>query len=155
MKKNNFKVIAGTYALHNYTMIRDGIPGLVKHWGTGIDGVITYSPTGFVTTTMRTNDESLLPVNLAYPPQDGQVDSDWAKIGRGTLAYAGPYSINVTSKTTGSIAHGPLIAGSIPGMTGHVLVRNYSIVEIEGETFVELSFATGQSANIIWWRRLD
>ncbi|KAK3998189.1 hypothetical protein QBC44DRAFT_805 [Cladorrhinum sp. PSN332] len=155
MKKSNFKAIAGTYALHNYTIIRDGVPGLVRWWGTGIDGVISYSPTGWVTTTMRSNDPTLLPQNLAYPPQEGQLDSDWAMIGRSSLAYAGPYTVNVTSKTTGSIAHGPLIAGSIPSTMGNVLVRNYTIVKIEGETFIELSFITGTALNVLWWRQLD
>ncbi|KAK4168230.1 Lipocalin-like domain-containing protein [Cladorrhinum sp. PSN259] len=155
MKKNAFSIIVGSYALQNYTSIRDGVPGLVDHWGTGITGVITYTTSGWVSTVMGTSDPTLQPAkNLTYPPNAAQPDSEWAKIGRGSYSYSGPFTIKATSKTTGSIGHGPLVASSFPTSIGNTLNRNYTLVKIDGVWWLELSFGTENALSVIWWKQV-
>lgn len=116
--------------------------------------MISYTPNGWVSTVMGTSDPTLQPQNLTYPPQAGQSDAAWAKIGRGSYSYSGPYTINVTSKTTGAISHGPLVASSVPTSIGHTLNRNYTLVEIDGVTYIELSFGPENAVSVIWWKQV-
>ncbi|GAB1317918.1 Lipocalin-like domain-containing protein [Madurella fahalii] len=153
--KSTFSSVVGTWLLHNYTTIRDGVPSLIPHWGSGINGVISYSQSGWVITSMASNDSSILPLDLAYPPTDNQSDAEWAMIGRSTLSYSGRYTVYPSTHSTGRIEHGPLTGASVPTLIGSLLRRNYTIVKSNDQVFVELSFITGQSEQVLWWRRLD
>ncbi|KXX80388.1 hypothetical protein MMYC01_203280 [Madurella mycetomatis] len=155
MRKTAVSSIVGTWLLHNYTSIRDGVPGIIPHWGRGINGVISYSQSGWVVTSMASSDPSLLPLDLTYPPLDSQTDAEWAMIGRTTLSYFGRYTAYPSTHLTGRLDHGPLTGASVPTVIGASLVRNYTIVKNNDGIFVELRFATGSSEQVIWWKRLD
>ncbi|KAK4185913.1 hypothetical protein QBC35DRAFT_502587 [Podospora australis] len=167
MKPNPFAAIAGIYQLHNYTNYdQNNQPFNQPNWGTSTpEGIINYSPTGFVSTVMRSSDPALLPSSdLTYPPKANQSDHDWTLIGRSTLAYAGPYTVHEVGKGYGWIEHGPLVFTHVPSMTGNSLFRNYSTSrETLGEggkekkvVVIKLTFPLGGNGRSeLFWKKID
>jgi hypothetical protein len=107
-----------------------------------------------VVTSLRSSDAALLPLNLTYPPRDDQLDSDWAKIGKTTLSYWGPYTAVPTTELTGSVVHGPLVGSHVPRSVGSTLQRNYTVVKTDEGTFLNLVFGS-DAVQSLWWRKLD
>lgn len=62
-------------------------------YGAAPMGLLTYTPTGWMSATNAATEKNLRPEHLTFPYLDGQSDADWALIGKHTLAYAGPFSI--------------------------------------------------------------
>ncbi|KEZ42214.1 hypothetical protein SAPIO_CDS6063 [Scedosporium apiospermum] len=124
MKPDLVAFLAGTYALYNRTEIRDGKPVNSVAWGSGSIGIMTYTQSGYMSTTVASADSGLLPpdLNLTYPSQEGQSDADWAKAGKHTLSYAGPWSVQEAvpgvpaTEESGQILHGPLTVAHIPAL---------------------------------------
>lgn len=134
---------------------QDGVPIIIPHWGTGVDGVISYSKSGWVVCTMATNDPALVPQNLTYPPVDGQQEAEWAMIGKSTLAYSGRYAVFPTTHSAGRVEHGPLVTASVPNLLGTTMNRNYTLVRGGEGDFVQLEFGAGSVQSVLWWKRLD
>lgn len=93
------------------------------------------------------------PENLIYPPQADDTDVDWAKVGRHTLTYAGPFSVQIKDETHGLLHHGPLVYAGIPSWVGSDQKRNYTLFErnniLRLQAYNEKSGSTGN----LFWRR--
>lgn len=117
-----------------------------------------------MSTTVASADSGLLPpdLNLTYPSQEGQSDADWAKAGKHTLSYAGPWSVQEAvpgvpaTEESGQILHGPLTVAHIPALIGTRQRRNYTIIDTPDEgRFLWISQQNGTHKSHIWWKRLD
>lgn len=117
-----------------------------------------------MSTTVASTDESLLPseLNVTYPATEGQLDADWARTGKHTLSYAGPWRISKSQlhedgKERGTVSHGPLRVAHIPGMKGTVQERNYTLVRDEEKSWRYLEIVSENEGikTILWWERLD
>ncbi|KAJ4387288.1 hypothetical protein N0V93_007877 [Gnomoniopsis smithogilvyi] len=130
-----FAAIAGVYALVNTTAFVNGTEVADRVYGSAPVGQLIYTADGFVSATITSTDPQDRPANLTFPFQDGQSDADWAAVGRHSIGYSGPFSINpdVPSNTTmGGVLHGPLTVANVPSMVGNVQPRNYTLIQ-EGE----------------------
>jgi hypothetical protein len=125
---------------------------------------MTYTQSGYMSTTVASADPGLLPpdLNLTYPSQEGQSDADWAKAGKHTLSYAGPWSVQEAvpgvpaTEESGQILHGPLTVAHIPALIGTRQRRNYTIIDMSDEgRFLWISQQNGTHESHIWWKRLD
>lgn len=116
-----------------------------------------YGPTGYMSTTVVSSDESLLPpdLNVTYPFQDGQSDGDWAKTGKHTLSYSGPYVIQEENGGSGKVVHGPLTVAHVPRMIGTRLERDFAVFENGDGKFLQIVQESGTSRSELWWEKLD
>lgn len=116
-----------------------------------------YGPTGYMSTTVVSSDASLLPpdLNVTYPFQEGQSDADWAKTGKHTLAYSGPYVIQEENEGSGTVVHGPLTVAHVPGMVGTLLEREFAIFENEDGKLLQIVQESRTSRSELWWEKLD
>lgn len=175
MKSDIFSVLAGTYSLLNRTTsvppsslasrpstdspdrTENGIPVPEVAWGSGSNGIMIYGPTGYMSTTVVSTDPSLLPPDLdvTYPFQEGQSDADWAKTGKHTLSYSGPYAIENRKASSGKVIHGPLTVAHVPGMMGTLLERDFAVFESGDGTFLQIVQESGALRSELWWVKLD
>lgn len=113
--------------------------------------------------TCASTDPDLLPLdlNVTYPIQEGQSDEDWARAGRHTLSYAGPWSFGEAvpgvpaTEVEGQIIHGPLTAANIPSWIGVEKTRNYTILNSDEGTFLRFLVQKDGAESQLWWKRLD
>jgi hypothetical protein len=102
-----------------------------------------------------TTDGTQRPLNINWPPREGDSNADWALAGKGALAYAGLFSVNETStKNKGVLLHGPMIAASVPAMVGDTQVRHFEVHERDDGTYLLLYILGETSRGDIWWKRL-
>ena len=119
-----------------------------------------YGPAGYMSTTGASTDPTLLPDDLSvtYPFQEGQTDADWARTGKHTLSYAGPYVVTTTEqdgeKETGQVVHGPLTVAHVPAMKGTLQERNYTVVRTPEGKFLEILQKNGGVRGQLWWKAL-
>ena len=123
-----------------------------------------YSTAGWMSTNVASSDPLLLPPNLnvTYPAKEGQLDADWARTGKHTLSYSGPYTVTEShllpnGKEGGRVSHGPLRVAHIPGMNGTVQERKYTLVKNrEGKRrWLEVVSESEGAKTVLWWKRLD
>ncbi|CAI6230374.1 unnamed protein product [Periconia digitata] len=126
-------VLVGVWVLLNQT--RTDLNGVPKEVIPYL-GLITYHADGYMSANLASTEPQKRPANLTYPAEDGQSDSDWALVGRNTLAYAGNCSVEPWSTTTnGTLIHGPLLVADVPSWQGTNQTRNYQVTQ-EGEKTV-------------------
>ena len=127
-------------------------------------GLLIYTESGYMSATCTSTDTDLLPpdLNITYPMLEGQSDEDWARAGRHTLSYAGPWSLGEVlpgvpaTKQSGQIIHGPLTAANIPSWIGQEKIRNYTVFDSEEGLLLRfLVQGEGGAENQLWWRRLE
>ncbi|KAK3682211.1 hypothetical protein B0T22DRAFT_484291 [Podospora appendiculata] len=152
--------LAGTYLILNTTILNNGTPATDNFvWGTSLHGMISYSASGYVSALLTTNDARFLPRNLTFPYQEGQPDSEWALVGKHTLAYAGPFSIDPSRPATidsGTLVHGPLMVCDVPSYVGISLHRDYTMVRRREGVWLRLvTVNTATTYSEIWFQRLD
>jgi hypothetical protein len=127
-------------------------------YGTAPVGILTYSASGYMSATITATEPSLRP-NLTFPFQTNDKDSDWALVGKHSIGYAGPFSVNSelpASETQGQVFHGPLVVANVPTWVGQKHRRNYTVVTEGGETFLKIrSERGGGYRGVLWWKRVD
>jgi hypothetical protein len=97
--------------------------------------------------------------NLTFPFQVTDKDSDWALVGKHSIGYAGPFSVNEelpANATQGQVFHGPLVTANVPTWVGQKHRRNYTVVEEGGETYLRIGSERGGGyRGVLWWKRVD
>ncbi|KAK5658009.1 hypothetical protein OQA88_2563 [Cercophora sp. LCS_1] len=150
--------LAGTYAFLNNTQLRDGVQ-VATPWGSNPSGLLTYTRYGYMLAVINSNDPEVRPANLTWPPKDTDSVEDWALVGRTSLSYAGPFSLNTSvplTKYSGQIIHGPLATASVPYLFGQAQRRNYTVIEQDGAVYLSISVITTQPGvrSELWWKRI-
>lgn len=152
-------LFVGAFNLLNITRTQNGTVISDSTYGENPAGVIMYTPTGFMSAVLTTTDPSLRPLDLTLPAQDNQTDTEWAEVGRHTLAYSGPFHFNqnVTSNKDirhGQIIHGPLITSTLPRFVGSLQRRNFTFTE--DAMYLNLIGDLGNGVvDNLWWERLS
>ncbi|KAK3324982.1 Lipocalin-like domain-containing protein, partial [Apodospora peruviana] len=162
MKINSTEIIAalaGTYQLINVTSYHKppSTPPGPSNWGPDPVGLLTYTREGYMSANQAATVPEWRPTNIVWPPKDNDSDADWALIGRHAMSYAGHFSINTSlpaTTTHGQLLHGPLVVASMPYFVGQVQVRNYTVKEQDGETylFVHAGNVSALMSEILWRR---
>ncbi|KAF1926251.1 uncharacterized protein M421DRAFT_68117 [Didymella exigua CBS 183.55] len=161
-KHNNtqsiINALAGTYTLVNTSSTLNNVPVPDAAYGTAPVGLLTYSRSGYMSATITATEPAFRP-NLTFPFQDSDSDADWALVGKHSLGYAGPFSVNAdlpASKVQGQLFHGPLLVANVPTWVGTRQKRNYTVVSEGGETWLRIGSERGGGyRGVLWWRRLD
>lgn len=120
-------------------------------------GILTYSRSGFMSATITATEEHLRPENLTFPFQPEHSDEDWALVGKHSIGYAGPFTINEevpATPTHGQIFHGPLTVANVPSWVGSKQRRTYTLYE-SGRLLHIHSERGGGYEGELWWERLD
>ncbi|KAI4921479.1 hypothetical protein J4E85_008824 [Alternaria conjuncta] len=156
------KALSGTYSLVNTSSSRNGEPIPDLPYGKAPVGLLIYTESGFMSATITATEPEFRP-NLTFPYQPNDSDADWALVGKHSIGYAGPYSVNEelpATETEGQIFHGPLTVANVPTWEGQKGKRNYTIVEVEenGEevTYLKIGSERGNGyRGILWWKKVD
>lgn len=112
--------------------------------------------------TLMSSDAAYRPSNLSYPTNetDTQPDSLWAQLGKHTLFYAGPYSVNTVEEgkigLEGVLVHGPMTVALAPSWVGSAQTRNFTVFSsAENNDVLRISAfdsKTGILAELYWGR---
>ncbi|KAK4666213.1 hypothetical protein QC763_405740 [Podospora pseudopauciseta] len=150
--------LAGTYSLLNNTQWRNGTQ-VSDPWGEKPAGLITYTRYGYMSAVMNSMEPDMRPPDIQWPPNTGGSIDDWALIGKTSLSYAGPFSLNTSvplTKFRGQVLHGPVTTASIPRFVGQIQRRNYTVIEQDGEVYLTISVITtlAGARSEIWWKRI-
>lgn len=141
-----------TPSTHNNLPIPDAA------YGAAPVGILTYSASGYMSATITATEPSLRP-NLTFPFQASDPDSAWALIGKHSVGYAGPFSVNTAlpaNATSGQLFHGPLVAANVPSWVGTQQKRNYTVVREGGTTWLKIGSERGGGyRGVLWWKRVD
>ncbi|KAH6878740.1 Lipocalin-like domain-containing protein [Alternaria rosae] len=156
-----FKALSGTYSLVNTSSSRNGEPIPDLPYGKAPVGLLIYTESGFMSATITATEPEFRP-NLTFPYQPNDSDADWALVGKHSIGYAGPYSVNEelpATETEGQIFHGPLTVANVPTWEGQKGKRNYTIVEVEenGEEVKYLKIGSERGngyRGILWWKKV-
>ncbi|KAG9205514.1 hypothetical protein G6514_008156 [Epicoccum nigrum] len=157
--KDIIAALAGTYTLVNTSSTLNNLPIPDLAYGDHPVGLLTYTPTGYMSATITASEPSLRPSNLTFPFQPTDSDADWALVGKHSIGYAGPWRVNEElphSKTSGQIFHGPLTVANVPSWVGNEHRRNYTVVREGGDTWLRIGSERGGGyRGVLWWRRVD
>ncbi|KAH7115324.1 Lipocalin-like domain-containing protein [Dendryphion nanum] len=128
--------LAGVWQLLNITSIHTNgthRPADDSH-PTGVNpaGLIQYTHSGWMAANIQSTTPSHRPDNISYPAAVTDLDSEWAKVGKHIVSYAGHYSVNPWNDRQGNLTHGPLVFAHLPKWTGSGLARNYTMVPASG-----------------------
>ncbi|GIZ39280.1 hypothetical protein CKM354_000266900 [Cercospora kikuchii] len=160
------RALAGTYALINSTATLNGVSVPDLAFGEDPVGLLTYTPSGFMSLNIAATQSQYRPANLTFPYNETDSNQDWALVGQHTLSYAGPWSVSHDDSTTeksGSLVHGPIWVANVPKWTGIEEHSNYSVHETKSsEGFpkgtkllrMESKWDNGNQG-VLWWRRVD
>ena len=138
--------------------VRNGIPEYNHVWGNSMTGILQYSASGQMAAVLTSTDPELRPRNLSVPfPADEPNSPEWALVGKHALGYAGPFTVaEGSTKTSGTLLHGPLTVANVPSMEGIMVTRNYTMFWNSkadgGADLMRLVLGTSLQ-HIIWWRR--
>ncbi|KAJ4419495.1 hypothetical protein N0V82_004940 [Gnomoniopsis sp. IMI 355080] len=149
--------IAGVYSLVNTTAYLNGTEVADPVYGSAPVGQLIYTADGFVSATITSTDAADRPANLTFPFQAGQSDADWAAVGRHSIGYSGPFSVNPdvpSNLTVGGVLHGPLTVANVPSMVGNVQPRNYTLIEDSEGVLLRIdSRRAGGNTGVLFWRK--
>ncbi|KAF2707948.1 hypothetical protein K504DRAFT_492539 [Pleomassaria siparia CBS 279.74] len=150
--------LAGTYSLLNTSSYHLGVAIPDASYGTAPVGILMYSAAGYMSATITATENEFRPGNLTFPFLLGQSDLDWALIGKHSIGYAGPLSVNTAlpaTKTNGQVFHGPLVVANVPNMAGATHKRNYTVVERGDGTYLRIgSQREGGYTGELWWKKV-
>lgn len=120
--------------------------------------MLYYLPTGFMSACLTSTDPDNRPEGLTLPYQANQSDAEWAEIGRHSLAYAGPFDLNVSSyeeatgSMTGQITHGPLYTSTLPSYQGTYLPRQFEFANNYTQLTLTSDIGNGLVDHLVWKR---
>ena len=154
--------LAGTYSLLNTSSTLNNIPVPETTYGKHPVGLLTYTAAGFMSATITATEAAFRP-NVSFPYKANETDAEWALVGKHSIGYAGPLSVNTAlpaNETSGQLFHGPLTVADVPTMVGEKEVRNYTVVERreEGKTVKYLKIGSERGdghRGLLWWKKLD
>ncbi|KAJ4988161.1 hypothetical protein SVAN01_06413 [Stagonosporopsis vannaccii] len=150
--------LAGTYSLVNTSSTLNNVPIPDAAYGAAPVGLLTYTRSGYMSATITATEGALRP-NLTFPFQAGDLDADWALVGKHSIGYAGPFRVNTAlaaSREAGQVFHGPLTVANVPTWVGTEQRRNYTVVKQGRETWLRIGSERGGGyRGVLWWKRLD
>ncbi|KAJ4357738.1 uncharacterized protein N0V89_002314 [Didymosphaeria variabile] len=149
--------LAGTYTLVNTSSTLNNVPVPDAAYGEAPVGILTYSKSGYMSATIVATEPAFRP-NLTFPYQENDSDADWALIGKHSLGYAGPFSVNEAlpaNKTGGQLFHGPLVVANVPTWVGTQQKRNYTVIKEGRDTLLRIGSERGGGIGVLWWKRVD
>ncbi|PSN73390.1 hypothetical protein BS50DRAFT_672283 [Corynespora cassiicola Philippines] len=155
----NYRQEEISYLSYPVEDVKDTINGTIipnGERGTGANpaGLIQYNELGYMSATiMSTTPEHRQGLNVSIPEVESQPDSDWAKVGRHTLCYAGPFYIKeIRTENSGLLIHGPLIVAQVPNYVGSEQERNYTILDGGNTLNISILAEDGVLGSLIWKR---
>ncbi|CAL3968303.1 unnamed protein product [Diplocarpon coronariae] len=155
------RALAGTYSLVNTSSTRDWVPIPDAVYGEAPVGQLIYTASGFMSATITASEPEFRPA-VSFPYKANETDADWATVGRHSIGYAGPLSINLdllANLTHGQLFHGPLTVANVPTMVGVSQVRNYTVIKTreQGEevTYIRIGSERGGGfRGELWWKKI-
>lgn len=154
---HTLSLFVGAFSLLNITRTQNGNPIADITYGDNPAGVISYTPTGFMSAVLTATDPDFRPLDLTLPAQTNQTDAEWADVGRHSLAYAGPFHFNDSQTKNdfeGQIIHGPLLTSTLPSFVGSLQHRDFVFTE-DGKYLNLIGNLGGGVIDSLWWERLD
>lgn len=122
-------------------------------------GLLIYDAKGYMSANLASTDPEDRPMDLTYPSRPEQPDSEWAIVGRETLAYSGNLSATEDSTAEkGQLIHGPLSVANVPSWTGTSQLRNYTVYDgPKGKATVLHIYTRNETSGVIgnlYWEKL-
>jgi hypothetical protein len=169
------KALAGTYRLVNTTRCvysqyptstilnviisaLNGKPIPDEAYGKAPVGLLIYTAEGWMSATITATEPEFRP-NLTFPYQPNDTDADWAAVGRHSIGYAGPLRLSnaiPANETNGQVFHGPLVVANVPTWVGQNQRRNYTVVELGGESYLKIGSERGGGyTGTLWWQKIN
>ncbi|RMZ67445.1 Lipocalin-like domain-containing protein [Pyrenophora seminiperda CCB06] len=154
--------LAGTYSLLNTSSTLNNVPIPESTYGQHPVGLLIYTAAGFMSATITATEPALRP-SVSFPYKANETDAEWALVGKHSIGYAGPLSINTAfpaNETNGQVFHGPLTVANVPTLAGERQPRNYTIVERmeEGKVVKYLRIGSERGdghRGLLWWKKMD
>ena len=120
----------------------------------------TYTESGYLTVIITANDTTeadVQPKDLFLPANPEDSDERWALVGKHSLAFGGPFTLDVHhsygDNWSGVLNSGPFIAATLPSSVGVSGSSNYSIHE-DGQTLRLLIDLGGGAIRDAWFKKL-
>ncbi|EDU47569.1 Lipocalin-5 domain containing protein [Pyrenophora tritici-repentis] len=154
--------LAGTYSLMNTSSTFNNVPVPDSTYGKNPVGLLIYTAAGFMSATITATEPEFRP-NVSFPFKPNETDAQWAQVGRHSIGYAGPLSVNMelpANGTSGQVFHGPLTVANVPTMVGDRQRRNYTVIDRmeEGKVVKYLRIGSergGGNRGFLWWKKID
>lgn len=154
---NSFKLFIGAFNLLNITRTQNDAIIADITYGEHPAGVISYTPTGYMSAVLTATDPELRPQELTLPAQTNQSVTEWAEVGEHTLAYSGPFRfsrIDSNDGKKGEVIHGPLLTATLPRFVGSLQKRQFEFSE--DNKFLTLIGNLGNGVvDTLVWQRLE
>jgi hypothetical protein len=123
-------------------------------------GTATYTESGYLSVIITANDTTeadVRPKDLFLPANPKDSDERWALVGKHSLAFSGPFTLDVHhaygNNWSGVLNSGPFIAATLPSSVGASGSSNYSFHE-EGRTLRLLIDLGGGAIRDAWFKKL-
>ncbi|KAF2993700.1 hypothetical protein E8E13_002472 [Curvularia kusanoi] len=123
-------------------------------------GLTEYTESGYITVILTANDTTeseKRPKDLTLPAKPGDSDVRWALIGKYSLAFGGPFTLDVRraygNDWSGVLTTGPFTTATLPSYIGLSSSSNYSFHE-KGRTLHLLSDLEGGGIRDLWFEKL-
>lgn len=152
---DSLKLFVGAFNLLNITRTQNDAVIADITYGEHPAGVISYTPTGYMSAVLTSTDPDLRPQALTLPAQANQSVTDWAEVGEHTLAYAGPFHfsrIDSSDGRKGEVIHGPLITATLPRFVGSLQTRQFEFSEDNKFLTLIGNLGSGVIDTLVWQR---
>lgn len=123
-------------------------------------GTATYTESGYLSviiTADETTEADVRPKDLFLPANPKDSDERWALVGKHSLAFSGPFTLDVhhayENNWSGVLNSGPFIAATLPSSVGASGSSNYSFHK-EGRTLRLLIDLGGGAIRDAWFKKL-
>jgi hypothetical protein len=123
-------------------------------------GTATYTESGYLSVIITANDTTeadVRPKDLFLPANPKDSDERWALVGKHSLAFSGPFTLDVHhaygNNWSGVLNSEPFIAATLPSSVGASGSSNYSFHE-EGRTLRLLIDLGGGAIRDAWFKKL-
>lgn len=154
----SFELFVGAFQLLSIVRTKDDMTIADVTYGEHPAGVISYTPTGFMSAVLTASDSKLRPQELTLPARESQTIEDWAEVGKHTLGYAGPFHVDqdVTSEDgfTGEVVHGPLLTATLPSWVGSLQKRKFEFSQ-DGKYLTLIGHLGNGVVDTLRWERLE
>lgn len=150
------ELFVGAFKLLSIVRTKDGVTIADITYGEHPAGVISYTPSGFMSAVLTASDPELRPQELTLPAREDQTAEHWAEVGKHTLGYAGPFYFN-NSETSedgmkGEVVHGPLLTATLPSWVGSLQRRKFVFSEDSKYLTLIGHLGNGVVDNLTWER---
>ncbi|KAK0625595.1 hypothetical protein DIS24_g11086 [Lasiodiplodia hormozganensis] len=166
--ENALSLLVGTWSLLNISSTQNGVPNLDPGLGPHPTGLVHYHPDGYMAAVLASTTPQDRPKNLTWQDRAPRADADWARVGKHSIAYTGPYRLNASVPVVatergveGQVVHGPLDVATLPSFMGTFQPRDFELVFCGGNrtggegTLLQLHSDLGKGTKMsLWWEKV-